>query len=63
MSDFADRGVTSFLVAAIKKPRRELEAVAGDPAKLCAAAKHHRIKPEWAGFYIREELNRTDRRN
>jgi hypothetical protein len=57
------RGATSFLVAAIKKPRSELQATLADPDKLNAAAAYHNIKPEWARFWIGEELNRNDRRN
>jgi hypothetical protein len=53
-----ERGATTFLVAAAKKRRSELQAILSDPAKLNAAASYHKIKPEWASFWIREELNR-----
>lgn len=56
-------GATSFLVAAIKKTSAELNSILADPAKLSAAASHHNIKPEWAQFWIRDELNRKDRRD
>ena len=56
------RGATSFMLAAIKKPRAELHAILSDPTKLNAAASYHNIKPEWARFWIGEELNRNDRR-
>lgn len=58
-----DRGATSFLVAAIKKPTTELQAILSDPGKLTKAAEYHGVKPEWARFWISDELNRTDRRN
>lgn len=60
MSD--GRGATSFLIAAFKKPRAELQAILADPAKLEQAAAYHGIKPEWARFWIGDELNRHDRR-
>lgn len=56
------RGATTFLVAAIKKPRAELQAILADEAKLSAAAAHHNIKPEWARFWIGDELNRNERK-
>jgi hypothetical protein len=55
-------GATSFLCAAIKKPRAELHAILADPAKLNAAAAYHNIKPEWAQFWIKDELNRNERK-
>lgn len=57
------RGATSFLVAAFKKPRAELQAILADEQKLIAAARYHDIKPEWARFWIAEEANRNDRRS
>lgn len=57
------RGATSFLVAAIHKPRGELSMILNDPERLNAAAQYHNIKPEWARFWISEELNRNDRRS
>jgi hypothetical protein len=57
------RGATSFLVATARKPSAELRAILADEAKLSAAASYHNIKPEWARFWIGEELNRNDRRN
>ena len=57
-----ERGATSFLLAAGKKPRAELQAILADEAKLNEAAAYHNIKPEWARFWIGEELNRNDRR-
>jgi hypothetical protein len=57
------RGATSFLLAAFRKPRAELHAILADDARLNAAAAYHDIKPEWARFWIGEELNRNDRRN
>jgi hypothetical protein len=56
------RGATSFLVAAIKKSRGELQEVLADPLKLNAAAAYHNIKPEWAQFWLTDECNRNDRR-
>lgn len=56
------RGATSFLLAAMKKPRRELQTITADPAKLSAAASYHNIPEAWARFWIGEELNRNDRR-
>jgi hypothetical protein len=55
--------VTTFLVACFKKTRAELHATLTDAAKLSKAAAYHGIKPDWAHFYITEELNRNDRRN
>lgn len=57
------RGATSFLAAALKKPRAELQAILSDPAKLSAAAAYHNIPAEWARFWITEEASRNDRRN
>lgn len=62
MTDFR-RGATSFLLAAMRKPRAELQSIRADETKLSAAATYHNIKPEWAYFWIGEELNRNDRRN
>lgn len=59
----SDRGATSFLVAAARKPTAELQAIMADEAKLMVAAEYHGIDPEWARFWIGEELNRIDRRN
>jgi hypothetical protein len=56
------RGATSFLSAAIKKPRDELRAILTSDERLNEAAAYHNIKPEWARFWISEELNRNDRR-
>ena len=56
-----DRGATSFILAAMKKPRKELELIRDDPAKIATAAAYHNIKPEWAKFWIGEELNRGRR--
>jgi hypothetical protein len=58
-----ERGATSFLLAAAKKPRAELQAILADPEMLSAAAEYHNIKPEWARFWIAEELNRNERRS
>lgn len=57
------RGATSFLVAAGRKPRPELQSILTDEAKLSAAASYHNIPAEWARFWIGQELNRNDRRN
>ena len=57
------RGATSFLVAAFKKSRAELQAILASPGKLSAAASYHNIKPEWAKFWLTEEASRSDRRN
>lgn len=57
------RGATSFLVAAAKKPSSELRSILADETKLSAAAEYHHIKPEWARFWIGEELNRNGRRD
>ena len=59
--DTITRGATSFLLAAQKKPRADLDAILADPAKLQAAAAFHNIKPEWARFWIADELNRNGR--
>jgi hypothetical protein len=56
------RGAGTFLVAAAKKQRRELQAILASPEKLTEVATYHNIKPEWARFYITEELNRNERR-
>lgn len=58
-----ERGATSFLLAAGKKTRAELNAILADAEKLSAAASYHNIPEEWARFWVREELNRNDRRN
>lgn len=64
MNDLAStRSATSFLLAAFRKSRAELHAILSDPAKLSAAAEYHNIKPEWARFWITDEMNRNDRRN
>lgn len=49
---------SSFLVACMRKTQRELEA-----ANLESAARQHNIPVDWARFYLREELNRGDRRS
>ena len=59
----SDRGATAFLASAIRKPRAELQTFLSDPEKLAGAAKYHGIKPEWARFWITDELNRADRRH
>lgn len=59
----AERGATTFLVAAMKKSRAELSEILGDPEKLKSAASYHNIKPEWALSWLTDELNRNDRRN
>lgn len=48
----------SFIVACIKKTRRELAS-----ANIESAAKQHGIPVDWARFYLTEELGRSDRRN
>jgi hypothetical protein len=57
------RGATSFLVAAGRKSRSELQAILTDDERLRAAAFYHKIPAEWAKFWIGEELNRNDRRS
>lgn len=56
-------GATSFLIAAMGQPRAELQSTISDEAKLMAAAARHEIKPEWARYWITQELGRNDRRN
>ncbi|MBA3670270.1 MAG: hypothetical protein H0W71_09475 [Sphingomonas sp.] len=47
----------SFIAACIRKTRVQLEA-----ANIESAARQHEIPVEWARFYLRDELNRNDRR-
>jgi hypothetical protein len=55
------RGATSFLLAAGKKASAELLAILADPTKLIEAAAYHNIPPDWARFWISEELNYAGR--
>lgn len=59
----SERGATSFLIEAGKKPSADLHGFLADERKLATAAAYHNIPVEWARFWIREELNRNDRRN